>query len=310
MMRCSVALACRSPPRLSLCRWVLPDEAGTGLAPQRAAKAASDRSRCGLSPAVVSSVAALLGPTPEVVSKPGAVTAVSRWVGLQGLGLGAQGEGAPCQQAQGVFGRCGRGIERAGTQCRAAVQKSADGQIGQALAQRRWGGDQHALELVDRLGARLDRGVLGHLQHADHFHSAPAGLGDAGCPAGMDGPGGHLRVDGVAFPHAVAGGAVGPVDLHDLVAVVGEMAGEPGTVGPGALRPEHRNRAEIGGPSFELPIAGGVRRDAELPQTHAWVVQPDRHVDVFVSVDPDRDPVAIVRLRHAVDGCLRRRRWR
>ena len=53
-MMCSALLAARSPPRLSRCRIVLPDDAGTGLTPQSAAKLASDRSRSGLSPAVSS----------------------------------------------------------------------------------------------------------------------------------------------------------------------------------------------------------------------------------------------------------------
>ena len=34
-MRCSAALAWRSPPRLSRCLWVLPDEAGIGHNAQR-----------------------------------------------------------------------------------------------------------------------------------------------------------------------------------------------------------------------------------------------------------------------------------
>ena len=37
-MMCRALLAARSPPRFNLCRIVLPDDAGTGLVPQRAAK--------------------------------------------------------------------------------------------------------------------------------------------------------------------------------------------------------------------------------------------------------------------------------
>jgi hypothetical protein len=40
-----------SPPRLRRWRWVLPEDAGNGVTPQRAANEASDRSRSGLSPA-------------------------------------------------------------------------------------------------------------------------------------------------------------------------------------------------------------------------------------------------------------------
>jgi hypothetical protein len=46
-MICNALLAARSPPLLSRCRIVFPDEAGTGLTPQSAAKLPSDRSRPG-----------------------------------------------------------------------------------------------------------------------------------------------------------------------------------------------------------------------------------------------------------------------
>src|SRR6266571_97000 len=51
-------LACRFPPGLSRWRLVLPDDAGRGATPQRCANAASLRSRCGLSPAATSRIAA------------------------------------------------------------------------------------------------------------------------------------------------------------------------------------------------------------------------------------------------------------
>ena len=49
-MRCRAALAWRSPPRLSRCRLVLPEEAGKGLTPHSAAKAASGWRRPGFLP--------------------------------------------------------------------------------------------------------------------------------------------------------------------------------------------------------------------------------------------------------------------
>ena len=41
-MRCRAALAWRSPPRFKRCRLVFPEEAGIGLTPHSAAKAASE----------------------------------------------------------------------------------------------------------------------------------------------------------------------------------------------------------------------------------------------------------------------------
>ena len=57
-MMCSALLAARSPPRLSLCLTVFPDDAGTGLTPHNDAKLASDRNLSGLPPAVRRSWAA------------------------------------------------------------------------------------------------------------------------------------------------------------------------------------------------------------------------------------------------------------
>src|SRR3954468_18123189 len=60
----SALLPWRSPPRLTRCRVVLPLDASIDEAPQRAARAASLRSRVGLSPATSSMRAAISGPMP------------------------------------------------------------------------------------------------------------------------------------------------------------------------------------------------------------------------------------------------------
>jgi Virulence-associated protein E len=61
-MMCNALLAARSPPRLSRCLTVLPDDAGTGLTPHSDAKLASERNLSGLSPAVRRSWAAPVWP--------------------------------------------------------------------------------------------------------------------------------------------------------------------------------------------------------------------------------------------------------
>src|SRR5206468_2787762 len=78
-MRQSAALSCLSPPRLSRCRLVLPLLAGIGLAPARAAKDRSLRSRCVLSPALTRIVDATSGPTPFMATSSGATALVIRW---------------------------------------------------------------------------------------------------------------------------------------------------------------------------------------------------------------------------------------
>ena len=71
-MRHNALLAWRSPPRLSRWRVTLPEDAWIGDTPQRWAQAASERSRSGLSPAVMSREAAVSGPTPLRASRSGA----------------------------------------------------------------------------------------------------------------------------------------------------------------------------------------------------------------------------------------------
>ena len=73
----SALLAARSPPRLSRCRSVRPEDAATGEEPQSAAKDASVLRRWGLSPAVTRSCAATSVPIPNWSSSSGAVAAMS-----------------------------------------------------------------------------------------------------------------------------------------------------------------------------------------------------------------------------------------
>ena len=58
------ALAWRSPPREGRCRSVRPELTGIGAAPHRAANEAQERSPSGLSPAMISRLALMTGPTP------------------------------------------------------------------------------------------------------------------------------------------------------------------------------------------------------------------------------------------------------
>ena len=63
-------MAARSPPRLRRCRSVRPELAGMGAAPQRWARAASVRSRSGLSPAVVEQLPGDVGADAEQGAEP------------------------------------------------------------------------------------------------------------------------------------------------------------------------------------------------------------------------------------------------
>jgi hypothetical protein len=82
------------------------------------------------------------------------------------------------------------------------------------------------VQLVERLGAGLDRAAARHQQGAQLTHHATAILGDGGRLAGQHGPRGVLGVDWIALAEAAAPGSVGPVDLPDPHAVVGEQPGQ------------------------------------------------------------------------------------
>lgn len=108
-MRNRTLLACRWPPQLSRMAVVFPLDAETGETPQRAANAASEVMRSGLSPAVASSVAATIGPTPGDLAQ--------LRVGLGGqllefclelLEVSGQSLALPAQGPQGHLGRRGQ----------------------------------------------------------------------------------------------------------------------------------------------------------------------------------------------------------
>lgn len=71
-IRWIAAFAALSPQRESGCRVVLPEDAGIGTVPVRAANWASVARRSGLSPMVSSSWEATVAPTPLISSRAGA----------------------------------------------------------------------------------------------------------------------------------------------------------------------------------------------------------------------------------------------
>src|SRR5439155_23851456 len=89
----------------------------------------------------------------------------------------------------------------AGRQRRAGGEQGGRGQAGQTRAERGGGGDDEAVELVERRGAGLDRAGPHGAQHTDRLHDADAGLGGGGGIAGLHRGGGVDRIlrVGLAF---------------------------------------------------------------------------------------------------------------
>ena len=121
-------LAARSPPRLRRWRSVLPELAGMGAAPQRWARAASERSRSGLSPAVVSSWPATSGPTPN--------RALSVWCGLADRRVRSRRSSVVISAVEGLDAAGDRGAARLWWRVRGSLRRVVvDGERGAAVDQ-------------------------------------------------------------------------------------------------------------------------------------------------------------------------------
>jgi hypothetical protein len=135
------------------------------------------------------------------------------------------------------------------------------------------------VQLVERGGAGLDRAAAGHAQRPDALHRAGAGLPCAARGAGQHRPGRGDRIDRIGLALSPPGLAVGPAGLDHGQALSGQVAGQAGAAGAGALHPDLDQPAEAGQPGQpgqpgqQRPVAGRGR--GELGVTE----QPPAAVD-------------------------------
>ena len=230
-------MAWRSPPRLSRCRLVLPDDAGTGLTPHSEAKAASEwrrgRDCCRRRSA---------GPQPCRSYAEGFDQCWCRSLGkpfklgLQVLDLLAELTVTTGKRAKSILGRC-RGIVQA-TCCRGIVQatgaeasatfnKGAGGQTIKRFSELSRSCDNQCLHLVDGLGTSLYGRVLRALEHTDHLYFALARLGSRGGDTGKHCARCHLRICRITLSLAIADRPVRSVDLDDRIAPIGPRDHQP-----------------------------------------------------------------------------------
>ena len=101
--------------------------------------------RSGLSPAALSSAAALSGPTPGSSGSAGMWLRRHQRCVASGLDLGGQLEDAVCQQLQGVGGSAGGVAGRGAFELRASLDQNRCAEAGEGVAQRRVGADEHGL---------------------------------------------------------------------------------------------------------------------------------------------------------------------
>jgi hypothetical protein len=154
-------LACRSPPRSSRWRTVLPEEAESGATPHRRAKLASLRSRCGLSPAATSSAPATSVPTPSGRGQLRCgLDDQPVQLGIQPADLGGKGQPTAGQLAHGQLGRRQRRGKRPRPEAGRTGDQRLDRQGADLGAERLGGGDDQVVELVGGLGAGEYRAQL------------------------------------------------------------------------------------------------------------------------------------------------------
>jgi hypothetical protein len=192
--------------------------------------------------------------------------------------VGQQPEG-PGRGAGGVGGHTG-------VELRASADEDPAAQPRQRLAQRWVGDHQHGLELVDRLGAGLDRRILGELEHPGHLHRPVAGLCRRGRPTSKHRSGGGFGVDGVGLAASAPGGLVRLVDVEDLHAGGLQVAAQRRPVGAGALHPGPPRCPERLHPAEQLLVASGGGCKAAAVQQHTHGVEHRGHVGVLVGIDP------------------------
>ena len=160
------------------------------------------------------------------------------------------------------------------------------------------------MDLVERLGAGLDRGVLRGLERPDHFHRAVAGLWRCGGNPGQHGTGRGFGVDGVALAAAPAQSTIGPVYLHNRVAMAGHEASQAGSVAVGALHRDGTDSTKVCCPVDELAVAGQGGGHSQITQPGAENIQCNGDMGVLVSVDADDDAADRRAVRDVRDGVL------
>ena len=137
--------------------------------------------------------------------------------------------------------RRGRRAGRPGRNRAQLAMILCSGQVTQLLAQLGWAGDDQRLDLVGGLTTGFDRAGAGHAERPDRLDAAIPQLRHPRRRPRQDRFGGGVGVEGVGLAVRPAGLAVGAVDLHHGEPDRAQIAGQPGTVGAGAL---HADRLE------------------------------------------------------------------
>ena len=233
---CRALFRVLSPPRLSLCRTVLPEEAGIGLTPAREAKAASERTRPRWDHAV-KQMAAVTGPIPVSRSR-GAASLISTSSVIRAL-LVLMSVSSPVMRLASRTAS-----ERATESGQRFVPGPPPGDLGDL------GSGQGFTRVQAQVVDPEQRGQCVHGPGAFGGHGFPCGDQDPQGSAdpviepwpaqllliqGQDGCGDPVRVERIGFADPVPGPGIHAGSFGDLVAGGAGGTGQQGPVGGGAL---------------------------------------------------------------------------
>lgn len=112
-------------------------------------------------------------------------------------------------------------------------------------ARARSGTDQQSFELVDRLGAGLDRGRLGQFEQPDHLARPGAGLRDRANASGQHRLGSGLGLQDIDLAAPAPFSFVGMVDLDDLQPGGVQVTGHARAEAVAALDPARDTNAAL-----------------------------------------------------------------
>jgi hypothetical protein len=145
------------------------------------------------------------------------------------------------------------------------------------------------VELVLGLCGRFDRAAAGHVQGADHLDPPVTQLGDGRRAARQHRACGRIRIERVGLALEPAGLAVRPVDLDHDGTLPSEVAGQPGTVHPGALHSDRDHATVLGRPPPQPAVARNGGRERRVTELTTDLVDDRGDMHLGMSVDPDGD---------------------
>src|SRR5215471_16550390 len=294
-IRHSAWLASRFPPRLSRCLLVFPEEAGIGATPHRCAHELSLRSRSGWSPAATSSSAAVSGPTPNRLSRPGARAVTSgpisssrrsSWASRNWTRRPSSRSATRVAYPGTAPGR-GRSAAIASISCAGERRTNrARSSSGPVMISARawliaWARSWRALRLAT-ISARI----------ASTAPSRPRGAPRRPPRPGSPRRAGRIQRVRLALPRPVL--PVWAVHLHHPHPGCRQIAGQARPVAAGALHAGHGESPEPAQPAQQAGVAGGGGGELLHAQQPADRIQRGRDMQVSVRVHAAGDGARVL----------------